>query len=274
MAIIIAMQLMGASIDLDMTCSLTVHLVSSDSDEELSGVSVELIPVCDMTDEGLVYTGAFASFGQDVFLASEKSYAEDLATYVEENGITGDVLVTDSTGKVLFEDLTPGMYFVLEKDKGDEQEVFSPFLTILPSEDGPDVIAEPKTTAMSTQRRVETTVTVTKVWNDDGQNRPESVKINLKNEDGIYDTITLTAAGNWEYEWENLPRNKTWSVEEVNVPEGYTVTYKNDGNDFTVTNTSKLVQTGIEQRPVPVLFIAGILLLGAGLLVSAAEKKR
>jgi uncharacterized surface anchored protein len=118
------------------------------------------------------------------------------------------------------------------------------------------------------------TVTVTKVWNDDGQNRPESVKINLKNEDGVYDTVTLTAEGNWKYEWESLSGNKTWSVEEVSVPEGYTVTYKNDGNDFTVTNTSKLVQTGIEQRPVPVLFIAGILLIGAGLIVKATEKKR
>lgn len=274
MAIIIAMQLMGATIDPGMTCSLTVHLVSADSDEELKGVSVGLIPVCDMTEEGLVYNDAFASFGQDVFLASEKSYTEDLVQYAEDNAISGDVLVTDSEGKAVFEDLAPGMYLVIETDTGDLSEVFSPFLTILPSEDGPDVIAEPKTTAMSKQKKQDVTVTVTKVWNDDGQNRPESVKINLKNEDGIYDTVTLTAESDWKFEWESLPGDKEWSVEEASVPEGYTVTYKSDGNDFTVTNTSKLVQTGIEQRPVPVLFVAGILLLGAGLIVKATEKKR
>ena len=209
MAVIIAMQLMGASIDPEMTCSLTVHLVTADSAEELQGVGVGLIPVCDMTDEGLVYTDAFASFGQDIFLASEKSFADDVAQYARDNGITGDVVVTDSSGKAVFEDLAPGMYLVIETDKGDLSEVFSPFLTILPSEDGPDVIAEPKTTAMSKQKKADVTVTVTKVWNDDGSNRPESVKINLKNEDGIYATVTLTEEGNWKYEWDKLPGDKT-----------------------------------------------------------------
>ncbi|HAW15978.1 MAG TPA: hypothetical protein DCW41_04665 [Clostridiales bacterium] len=273
MAVIIALQMMGASIDIDVPCSLLVHLVSADSDENYEGVSIELIPVAELTGIGLVYNDAFSSFEYDVSMATERVYVDYLTAYVEENDITGTVLTTDPDGQVLFEELHSGMYLVIEKDRGDQSEVFSPFLSILPSEDGPNVIAEPKTTAMSESKRQQITVTVTKVWNDNGKDRPESVKINLKNEDGIYDTVTITASDDWKYEWNKLPAGKNWSVEEVDVPSGYSVTYKNTGNDFTVTNTAKLVQTGIEQRPVPLLFFAGLLLLCTGVLIKLGEKK-
>lgn len=86
------------------------------------------------------------------------------------------------------------------------------------------------------------TKSVKKVWQDtDENNRPKSIKVQLY-ADGIEhgDEVELNGENNWRYVWENLEDGKTYSIKEVDVPEGYksTVSTIGDGDtDYTITNT-------------------------------------
>ncbi len=82
-----------------------------------------------------------------------------------------------------------------------------------------------------------TSVTVKKVWKlDDGGTAADSVKIALLKNGTAYDTIVLNAENNWTHEWDNLDDAYTWTVREVEVPDGFQSSTKQDGTIFTITN--------------------------------------
>ena len=84
----------------------------------------------------------------------------------------------------------------------------------------------------------------------------------------VYDTVTLTAAGNWQYTWVNLPsKDSLWTVREV-IPQGYKATVWQEGDTFVLQNSflsAKLPQTGQLWWPVPILALGGLALLAIGL---------
>ena len=95
-------------------------------------------------------------------------------------------------------------------------------------------------------------ITVTKTWSDNENQdgiRPETITVKLyKTVNGEKEEVTskeLTAAENWTYTFENLPKYEggveiDYSVEEVTV-EGYTPTYSgNDNENITNTHTPDL----------------------------------
>ena len=85
-------------------------------------------------------------------------------------------------------------------------------------------------------------ITVTKAWvdgnNQDG-NRPESILVQLyANGEKVGEPVSLNAANGWEYTYEGLAQKANgadieYTVEELNVPEEYTVTI----NGFDITNS-------------------------------------
>ncbi|MDD5904937.1 MAG: Cna B-type domain-containing protein, partial [Clostridium sp.] len=81
-------------------------------------------------------------------------------------------------------------------------------------------------------------VTVTKVWKDNNSvNRPDSVSVQLYKDGVAYgDAVTLDARSHWSYTWNDLDSELTWTVDEVNVPSGYTKTVSHRANDWTITN--------------------------------------
>lgn len=118
-----------------------------------------------------------------------------------------------------------------------------------------------------------TELTVIKVWEGEGIH-PAAVTVELWNGTGLYDTAELSEQNGWTYRWTGLPQNAQWSLREIAVPEGYTVSYSVNGSTITVKNTKSeippkedppsLIQTGQLNWPVPVLAGVGILLLAAG----------
>ena len=84
----------------------------------------------------------------------------------------------------------------------------------------------------------------------------------------VVKTATLNKQNKWQVVYEDLPASDGYSIKEVNVPKGYTATYTKKGYEFTVTNTSALIQTGQLVWPIPVLAVAGMffLLLGVAIL--------
>lgn len=82
-----------------------------------------------------------------------------------------------------------------------------------------------------------TIVTVRKVWDDYGFDRPESVKVQLLCDDEPYAAAVLSEENQWAYTWSKLDPFCSWDVVEADVPEGYTVSYDSYGNSFVITNT-------------------------------------
>ncbi len=86
----------------------------------------------------------------------------------------------------------------------------------------------------------ETQVSVKKVW-EGGTNslQPDEVKVQLfKDNIAMGDTVTLNEQNGWKYTWQGLEKSAAWTVDEVEVPEGYTKTVSGDmENGFVITNT-------------------------------------
>jgi len=126
-----------------------------------------------------------------------------------------------------------------------------------------------------------TELTVKKVWEGDGDEldkRPESIKVQLLNDNQVQEVVTLTESDGWMYTWENLSIKGSWSVKEIDIPVGYENTSTAAGessNTIIITNTKlndKLEQTGQLNWPVPVLAALGTTLIICGLVMG--RKKR
>ena len=85
---------------------------------------------------------------------------------------------------------------------------------------------------------------------------------------------TLTEQNGWSHTWIDQTKSDAWSVKEVDVPKGYTVTYQKNGFVFTVTNTSTLIQTGQLKWPIPILAGAGLLLFVGGWILYFKGKRK
>lgn len=157
-----------------------------------------------------------------------------------------------------------------------------------------------------------TSVTVVKVWEDDGADveRPASIRVQLLRNGQAYDTVTLNEANGWKYTWNRLSDSAQWTVVEASVPEGYSVSISQSNNEFVITNTAdtdledddpplgpdpdegdpgdlpdvdlgdddvplgNLPDTGILWWPVQLLTAAGIVLFSIGWLDLRRNKKR
>ena len=82
---------------------------------------------------------------------------------------------------------------------------------------------------------------VLKVWLGDGGDttlRPDSITVDLLRDGEVYDTVELSSATNWRYDWSKLETKYDWQVlEHVESGSGYAVSVSTDGVTQTITNT-------------------------------------
>ena len=164
------------------------------------------------------------------------------------------------------------------------------------TDDGPALDRRSVSYVITNVRAPETIdVSITKKWDDgDSATRPTSVTVNLLANGRKFESVVLSADGNWTYTFAGLDKfaagqEIVYTVEEADVPEGYTATV--DGgvaNGFTVTNTKPvppvpsqpkkdMPQTG-DNAPVALmrlLSVAGATLACAGVAarLHAARKR-
>ena len=94
----------------------------------------------------------------------------------------------------------------------------------------------------------DTKISVEKVWEDNEDQdgiRPAAIKVQLY-ADGKASgrTVELSENNNWKYTWNDLDKQKdgediVYTVDEIEIPDGYTKTVTNKGAAFTITNTHK-----------------------------------
>lgn len=170
--------------------------------------------------------------------------ASTLASYVE-TGFTENIdeVGSNALGEAKFTDLDAGIYLVV----GSSVEVSGilytpkPALIRIPGHDMEGALVKDVVASVKYDRLVlppePVSRTVKKVWDDgDSADRPESVTVQLLKDGEKYDEQVLSAANNWAYTWEELEAAADWSVVEIEVPEGYTVSVSLEDTEFTITN--------------------------------------
>ena len=86
----------------------------------------------------------------------------------------------------------------------------------------------------------ESQLSVRKVWSDGNANHDQdSITVNLLKDGAVEASQELNAENGWAYTFDRLAEGYTWTVEEVDVPEGYEVSYDTVGTTTTITNTKK-----------------------------------
>ena len=86
----------------------------------------------------------------------------------------------------------------------------------------------------------ESQLTVRKVWSNGNANHAnDSITVNLLKDGRVERSQVLNAENGWAYTFDRLLEGHTWTVEEANVPAGYTVSYRTVGTMTTIINTKK-----------------------------------
>lgn len=84
-------------------------------------------------------------------------------------------------------------------------------------------------------------VTVEKIWDDgNSASRPTEVLVQLyKDGVAVGSPVALSEINHWGYEWTSVYPRAVWTVDELNVPEGYEKTVTHNGHHWIITNKLK-----------------------------------
>lgn len=260
---------MAQQLEPDRMGSISVALVSQDGTKLMEGAELSVFYVATVEADGngtlrYSYTDAFDDCGVEL---DDPELAKILESFVSGKNIPTQKIVTDAHGKAICKDLPLGLYFVKQTGTVEGFAPCASFLVTLPMKTDSglkyDVDASPKT---DVERLV--SITVRKVWNTDISTQiPDSVTIRLLRHGEVVQTAILSEENDWKITYSNLPESDGYSVKEVDIPRGFTATYTQKGDTFTVTNTASLAQTGQLIWPIPVLTVAGLFFLLAGLAI-------
>ena len=226
--------------------------------EAVPDLAVRIFRVADISAEAdFTLAGQFSGYSVRVNgIDSDNEWnaaAQTLAGYVDSEGLTADADAAGSNaGSASFKDLKTGLYLVMTdtQDQNGTKITFSPFLVSLPGLDENDewnysVNVSPKgEKTVPTEK--ELTYKVVKQWQGDGNgsSRPDSIDIVIMKNGTKFSRQTLAPENNWSWSWTAKDDGSTWTVSELNVPDGYTVTSETDGTSLILTNTCSVTVPG------------------------------
>ena len=270
------------------TGSITINLSHSQTEASLADVSFRLYYVASakVGDGGINYEWISPYDESNIELGDlqDASLPIHLAFFSQSNDLPFTEKSTDENGVLVFSNLRAGLYLVVFATG---EYTSSPFLVSVPNYDSVkkewdyDVDASPKISDDDVTDVVpDTYISVIKEWQG-AMDHPGSVTVVLLRDYKEYKKIQLNELNNWHYRFDDLPKNHVWNVVEMQVPDGYTVSYETSSNTVTIINKSdkadeptsegqtkpeedKLVQTGQLNWPVPVFATLGLLLFGIG----------
>jgi len=168
---------------------------------------------------------------------------DTLESYIKADNIKETKKFNIKDNKVEIKDLKPGLYLIETDEINTEKYTlsFEPFLINLPDlNDGYwnyNVNVYPKALASyPNYRTIE--YTVIKQWQDNKENRPNKIDIEIYKDGNIVYNEILSLDNNWTFKWETIDDGSKWNVVERNVPNNYSVSILNKDKQFIIINTS------------------------------------
>ena len=261
--------------DPEKTGSVSVTLMEQDQKEPVVGaeLSVYYVATVHRNTNGKLsyaYTDAFETAGIDL---ADPSLAEKLDGFVSDHSVPSVKIMTDETGTATCKDLALGLYFIRQEGATEGFAPCVPFLVTVPMENAGDYVYEVNASPKTEVARL-TSITIKKVWNTDASTEAaDHVTVQLLKNDSVVETAILNAQNNWQVTYTGMPESDAYSIQEINIPQGFTATYSKTGYVFTVTNTSTLAQTGQTIWPIPVLAFSGMVLIAVGIALLQKTRK-
>ena len=196
---------------------------------------------------------------------------KNIEVCIQNKKLNAITKITDNNGKVLFDNLNLGVYYIKQINKIKNFSQMDPILIMLPKEINNsfeyNIDASPKIEILDL-----TDIKIKKIWNTDKKDKIlNHVTIELYKDKEKIETVTLNEENNWEIVIEGLPKSDSYSVKEINLPKGYTVTYNLNEYTFTVTNTPSLVDTGQITYVYNIILFIGIMLIIVGIILKRRE---
>lgn len=257
---------------------ITVKLEDKDKNK-INGAVVNICCVAEYNGNGFYPTKAFENSGISISAIlnnPDENTAKSVSDYVKKNSVD---LLTDVTKDsiVVFSDLKLGIWLVCSEENS--QYSFNPYFVILPFESNGklyyEITSAPK---FEYGKPTEINIRVVKKWDDNNnaaKKRPDSVTVELFNDDRLISSVVLDETNGWAHTFTGLSKQGNYSVKEKKVAD-YKVNYGGDAvNGFVVTNTyqgEKLPQTGQYWWPIIVLLIAGVCFVLLGVYELGAKR--
>lgn len=200
-----------------------------------------------------------------------KDVSSELLECIDKSNLKYDKKITDKNGMVKFNNLELGLYLIKQTNKIEGYSSFLPFLIMIPEfiddEWNYDIEATPKTDIIKLMD-----ITVRKEWNISSNKMiPEEIEIQLIKGSQVIDTIKLNKDNDWKYTWEELEVSDEYRVLEVNVPDGYTASYRNEDGVFIIVNTDTLIKTSSNTWLIQGLALLGIIIITIGIICEKKE---
>lgn len=253
------------TIDLSKKGSISITLKEKSENVLINGAEITIYYVGDASikDNNLVFNKR-EELTCDVSLDNLKDtkLVSNISKCINDNVIK--YVGTTNNGKVTFNNLNQGLYLVSQTKNVEGYSLIDSFLVAIPKvEDNKwvyDINALPKVDIYKVIDLV-----VEKKWNTISKNIPKYVNIELYKGEELIDTIELSEENNWTYTFENIEKSDKYSIKEINIPKGFTPSYKVNEYIFTVTNSDILADTGQIFYPIIISFIAGFIFIVFGI---------
>ncbi len=155
--------------DMSETGSISISFIDSTSNKPVSGGTVTLYHVAELSysdaEYKFIFTEEFADCGLSLEELDASSLPSSLSAYASENNISGTPTTADSNGVCLFDDLTLGVYLAVQSQAASGYYAVQPFIVTVPITDENgyvyDVDATPKMQSLTKITESSTTTTTT-----------------------------------------------------------------------------------------------------------------
>jgi len=255
-------------VDFDRNASITITLREQDENTPINGAEITIYQVATATNKNnnlsFIYNEKLQICDLDL---SNNNLAKQIDKCIKEVELPSQKELTNEEGIVEFNKLPLGLYLVKQTNEVYEYSTIDPFLIATPKEEDNrwvyDIEATPKTEIIKL-----VDIIVEKKWDIINSNdNKENVTIELYKGDELIDTVILNDENNWTHTWKQIKASDEYSVKEINIPIGYTPTYRQVANKFIVTNTKTLVNTGQNTWLVSLLAYSGLIFVGVGFVL-------
>lgn len=256
-------------VDFSKKGSIEITLEEQEENKGISGAEITIYKIADAKSENsnlvFEYIEQLKECSVDLKKLDEPSAASEISKCITMD-VPKYIGTTNDLGIIKFNRLDLGIYLILQTKQVEKYSSIEPFLALIPIDEENkwtyDIKAIPKTEIFKV-----IDITVRKAWNVDlkyFEKLPEKVTIELYRGEIFIDRIYLSDQNNWQHTWNNLIKSDNYQVKEVDIPEGYTPSYKKQEYIFTVTNSDKLPNTGQMHYPIIILSVLGMMLIVLG----------